>query len=216
MRNKIAVLAASVPLMLSAAGAFASDFQTPTTDRAQQMQPLLSRAAHAVRERVASTGGEGISNLWLYPTADDHTVFAQYVVTSERTSSKDTAQVHLEILQVQGDRVVEERDLTRIGDDSALRTQQASGGRDWSASIGNGHTTSSTPEASAPSVGSPASAHWSASIGTGQARDESAQRLEVTGNATGSNVAHAHWTSKIGTAHAVDSNTNTQNGKSPS
>jgi len=217
MRNKIAVLAASVPLMLTAAGAFARDFQTPTTDRAQQTQAQLSRAAHAVHDKLASTAGDRISNLWLYPTGDDHTFFAQYTVTSERTSSEGAAaQVHLELLQMQGDRVVEERDLTRIGDEDALRAQQTSGGRDWSASIGNGHTTSSTPEASAPSVGSPASAHWSASIGTGQARDESAQRLEVTGNATGSNVAHAHWTSKIGTAHAVDSNTNTQNGKSPS
>jgi hypothetical protein len=219
MRNKIAVLAASVPLMLTAAGAFGSDleFHTPTTDRAQQTQLQLSRAAHAVHDKMARSAGDRISNLWLYPTGDDHTVFAQYTLTRERTSSKGAAaEVHLELLQMQGDRVVEERDLTRIVDNSASDARQPSNGHDWSASIGNGHTTSSTAEISARSVGSPGSAHWSALIGSGQARDESAQRMEIAGNATGSPAARAHWTSKIGTAHAFDSNTNTQSGKSPS
>ena len=222
MSNRIAVFAASVPLMLTAAGAFGRDFQTPSTDRAQQTQPQLSRAAQAVREKVASTGGDRISNLWLYPTGDDHTVFAQYTVTSERPSSKAAAaQMHLELLQLQGDRVVEERDFMRIGDDNTRRAEQVNGERDWSASIGNGHTTSSTAKTSVSSEGSPASPHWTALIGSGQAGDGSeshgsTQRLEVANNAHESPAARAHWTSKIGTARAFDSNTNTRNGKSPS
>src|SRR5262249_49708020 len=93
MSNKIATFVASVPLMLSAAGAFGSEvqFHTPTTERAQQTQLQLSRAAHAVHDRVASTAGDRISNLWLYPTGDDHTVFAQYTVTSERTPGQGAA-----------------------------------------------------------------------------------------------------------------------------
>lgn len=122
MRNNIAAFAASVPLLLIAAGASAGDlqFQTPTTARAQEMQPLLNRAAHALQDKVGVTAGGGISNLWLFPTGDDHTVFAQYTVTGEKTSP----QVHLEILQIKDDRIVAERDLTRSADDGALSAQQ--------------------------------------------------------------------------------------------
>src|SRR5690242_6778210 len=110
---------------------------------------MLSRAAQAVHDKLESTTAERISNLWLFPTGDEHTVFAQYTVTTKQTSSKAAAtQVHLEILQMEGDRVVEERDLARIGDDSALRAHRVGGARDWSASIGNGHTASSTAETS--------------------------------------------------------------------
>src|SRR5690242_337316 len=111
MSNKIAVFAASIPLMVSAAGAFAGDFQTPTTDRAQQTRPLLNRAAHAVQDKVSRTGGGHISNLWVYPTGDEHTVFAQYTVTTKQTSSDAAAaQVHLELLKMKGNRVVEHHD----------------------------------------------------------------------------------------------------------
>jgi len=218
MRNKIAVFSAFVPLMMSAAGAFGSElqFRTPTTDRAQQTQPLLSRAAHAVHDKMSSAAGDRISNLWIFPTGDEHTVFAQYIVTKQTSLKVEAGQVHLELLKMQGDRVVEERDLTRIGDDSALPAHQTSGGRDWSASIGNGHTASTTAETSALSAGSPASAHWSALIGSGQGSDESARHLRVAGDVTGSQAARPHWTSKIGTARAADSNTSTQNGRSSS
>jgi hypothetical protein len=131
MRNKLATFAASVPLMLAAAGASGSDlqFQTPTTDRAHETQSLLNLAAHALQDRVAVTAGGRISNLWLFPTGDDHTVFAQYTVTTEQTVSKGTAsQVHLELLQIQDDRIVAERDLTRIGDENTLSAQQADDG----------------------------------------------------------------------------------------
>jgi hypothetical protein len=123
MRNKIAVFVASIPLLLSAAGAFGGElqFQTPKTDRAQQARPLLSRAAHAVHDKMSSTAGSRISNLWIFPTGDEHTVFAQYIVTPKQASSKLAAsEVHLELLKMQGDRVVEAHDLTHIGADRAL------------------------------------------------------------------------------------------------
>jgi hypothetical protein len=122
MSNKIATIAASIPLMLTAAGAFGGDFQTPTTERAQQTQTLLNQAAHAIYEK--STAADRISSLWVFPTGDDHTVFAQYVVTKKDTSSRlATSQVHLEILKIQGDQVVEERDLTRSTNDRTLNAQ---------------------------------------------------------------------------------------------
>jgi len=218
MRTKIATVAASIPLILGAAGAFAGDsqFQIPTTDRAQQTRPLLARAAHAVYAEGPRTGEGKISNLWLFPTAEEDTVFAQYVVTTDPSTSKVAASdKHLELLRMRGDRIVEQRDLTRATDDSALSAQQVSVERDWSASIGNGHTTSTT-QTLATSAGSPASPHWSASIGTGRVSDDSGRHVQVATNVPGSLTARAHWTSKIGTAHAVDSNTNTHNGKSPS
>lgn len=131
MSNKIAAVAASLPLMLSVAGAFGgeAEFQTPTTERAQQTQTLLSQAARAVYEKSSSTGEGRISNLWVFPTGDEHTVFAQYVVTTKETSSKvPTSQVHIEILKLQGDRVVEERDLTSIADERTLNAQQTNAG----------------------------------------------------------------------------------------
>jgi hypothetical protein len=114
-----------------------------------------------------------------------------------------------------GDRIVEQRDLMHGAEDSAWRAEQSNGGRDWSASLGNGHTTSTT-QTSATSVGSPASAHWSASIGTGQVRDESTQRRQIASKVLESQAPRAHWTSKIGTARAADSSTSTKTGKSPS
>jgi hypothetical protein len=217
MRNKIAVVAAaSAPLILSAAGAFASEpqFRTPSTDRARETQSLLARAAQAVNASAPRTGEEHISNLWLYPTADEDMVFAQYVVTTNKASVA-ASQQHFELLKMKGDRIVEQRDLTRAGDDSALPAKRSSDVRDWSASIGNGHTTSTTVT-SATSEGTPASPHWSASIGTGQVTDDSTRRLQVASNLPPSHAPGAHWTSKIGTAHAVDSNTSAQNGNSPS
>jgi hypothetical protein len=188
VRNKIAVLPAFLPLMLGAAGAYGEEvqFQTPTTDRAQQTQPLLSRAAQAVHDQITNAAGSRISNLWIFPTGDDHTVFAEYIVTTNKVSSTVGAtRLHLELLRMEGDQIVARQDLTRISDDSALLAREAGSGRDWSASIGDGHTTSTTTKTTVVrSAGSPASVHWSASIASGHPSDESAPRVQVAGNLT--------------------------------
>lgn len=121
MRNKLATFVASVPLVLAAAGASGSDleYQTPTTNRAHETQSLLNVAGHAVQDRVAVASGGGVSNLWLFPTGDDHTVFAQYTVASR---------VHLELLEIRDNRIVAERDLTRSVDENTLSAQQAEDG----------------------------------------------------------------------------------------
>jgi len=108
-------------LVLAAAGASGSDleYQTPTTNRAHETQSLLNVAGHAVQDRVAVASGGGVSNLWLFPTGDDHTVFAQYTVASR---------VHLELLEIRDNRIVAERDLTRSVDENTLSAQQAEDG----------------------------------------------------------------------------------------
>jgi hypothetical protein len=71
----------------------------------------------------------------------------------------------------------------------------------WSASIGNGHTSSSDVPKTA-NAGAPASPHWTARIGTGrpteggEAARDAGERL--------SKVAGGHWTSKVGTARASE------------
>jgi hypothetical protein len=147
MRNKIATITAvSVPLILSAAGALAGDlqFQTPTTDRAQQTQTLLGRAAHAVNAGATRAGEVHISNLWVFPTADENTVFAQYTVTTNRSNAA-ASEEHLELLRMKGDRIVEQRDLTH-----ATGSQTASA--HWTSKIGTARaadsSTSATPIAS--------------------------------------------------------------------
>jgi hypothetical protein len=204
--KKIApVTAASIPLILSAAGALAGEpqFQTPTTDRAQETQSLLAQAASAVRAGAPGTTGRYISNLWVFPTAEKDTVFAQYVVTTDPSFSKVAApEQHLELLKLQGARVVEQHDLIRAASDSELHAQQSSDRRDWSASIANGHTTSTT-ERSVTSVGSPASPHWSAAIGNGQVSGAGTQHVQAATHASGSHAPNAHWTSKIGSARAT-------------
>ncbi len=214
MRTKIAsIAAASIPLILGAAGAFASEpqFRRPTTDRAQPTQPLLARAARAVKAEAPRLGD--VSNLWLYPTADEDTVFAQYVATAKK-ASVTVAEHHFELLKLKGDRIVEQRELTRVGDTVALEAKRSGGHRDWSASIGNGHTTSTfVTSPSARQVGSPASPHWSASIGTGQIIGDSNRGQYATTGVPSSRAPNVHWTSKIGTAHAAEPNSGVANGK---
>ena len=200
MKNKLAIVAAaSVPLILSTAGALAgeSQFQTPTTQRAEQTQTLLSRAAHAVNIETTRIGEAHVSNLWLFPTAAEDTVFVQYIVSAKPSSlNAEGSERHFELLRMKGDRIVEQRDLTHVADDSTLNAKRADGVLDWSASIGTGHVASGT-EQSAAFVGSPASPHWSASIGTGHATSST----EPLGVSVGS-PASPHWSASIGTGHA--------------
>jgi hypothetical protein len=129
MRNKLAmVAAASVPLILSATGALGGEaqFRTPSTDRAEQTQALLSRAAHAVNIAAPRTRAEHVSNLWLFPTADEDTVFAQYTVTTDHSSKNAGAsEEHFELLRMKGDRLVEQHDLIHAGDDAALGAKRS-------------------------------------------------------------------------------------------
>lgn len=122
MKHKIAgVAATSAALILSATGAFGDDshFRTPTTDRAQQTRALLSRAADAVIAGAPPTAEGHVANLWVFPTADEDTVFAQYVVTADHPSPNGgVSEEHFELLRLKGNQIVEKRDLTHAEDPS--------------------------------------------------------------------------------------------------
>jgi hypothetical protein len=206
------VVAAATLLSVGALRANAGEpqFQAPSTDRARETQPLLTQAAVALNAGVPLAAGEHVSNLWLFPTSDADTVFAQYTVSNGRTPSKHAAsQGHLELIKLSGDRIVEESDLTHTAGDSASDAKQPGGGLDETAFIGTGHAAGMLVT-SATTHGSPASPHWSASIGNGHTSSDTAQRSEVPVNERTAAAPSAHWTSKIGTGHAADSSTSAQ------
>ena len=213
MKSRIGItVAAAALLSVGALKAIAgeSQFQAPATDRARETQTLLTQAAVALNAGVPLAAGEYVSNMWLFPTADADTVFAQYRVSSEQTPSKRAAsQGHLELIKLSGDRIVEQRDLTRTADDSASYAKQPAGKLDETAFIGTGHAMG-TPVTSAATHGSPASPHWSASIGNGHTSSDAVQRSEVSVIQRTAAAPSAHWTSKIGTGHAVDSSASVQ------
>ena len=188
MKRPLSILAAAaIPLMLSSPGAFANEsrFNVPSTERAEQSADLLSRAANALSKQ-----GQ-VENLWVFPTRDADTVFARYT-----RASAD----HLVLVTVQGDRIVKHQDLT--AESNVAQTKRTT---DWSAGIGNGHT-SSTTALNTSAKGKPASPHWSARIGTGQqtdGADQSARESKVVKQAQPSSIAGPHWTAKIGTARAL-------------
>jgi hypothetical protein len=205
------VVAATALLSVGALKAIAGEpqFQAPATDRARETRTLLTRTAVALNVGVPLAAGEHISNLWLFPTGDADTVFAQYIVGSGQTSSKRAAsQGHLELIKLSGDRIVEQQDLAHTAADTTSYAKHPGGGLDATAFIGTGHATG-TPVTTA-THGSPASPHWSASIGNGHTSSEAAQRSEVSVIQRTATAPNAHWTSKIGTGHAVDSSASVQ------
>jgi hypothetical protein len=207
------VVAATALLSVGALKASAGEpqFQAPATDRAQATRPLLTRAALALNAGVPLSAGERVSNLWLFPTADEDTVFVQYTVSGGQTLPKIAAsQGHLELIKLSADRIVEQRDLTHAVNDGAAYAKRPGGRLDETALIGTGHAMG-TPETAVTTHGSPASPHWTASIGNGHtssdshASAEAVQQSEVSAKEETSQAPSAHWTSKIGTGHAVDS-----------
>jgi hypothetical protein len=208
------VVAASTLLGFGAVGAMAGEpqFRAPDTDRARQTQVVLAEAAQALNAQVPLTVGEHISNLWLFPTAEEEMVFAQYVVSNGRASSQlKGSQQHLELLKVSGNRIVEQLDLTHAVTDSASLAKQTGAGLDRTALIGTGHAMIKT-ETSATTRGLPASPHWSASIGTGHVSGDSVQPAAASTSAWTLEAPLPDWTSKIGTGHAADSSTSVSGG----
>jgi hypothetical protein len=219
VKSRIGItVAAAALLSVGALKAIAGEaqFQAPATDRARETQTLLTQAAVALNAGVPLAAGEYVSNMWLFPTADEDTVFAQYTVSGAQTLPKIAAsQGHLELIKLSGDRIVEQRDLTHAANDGAAYAKQPGGRLDETALIGTGHAMG-TPESSVTTHGSPASPHWTASIGTGHTSSDShasadaVQHSEVSAKEGTSQAPSAHWTSKIGTGHAVDSSASVQ------
>ena len=109
MRSRLAAPVATILLLAGSAPLIAGEpsFNVPATVRARQSVVLLDRAARALYDLSPSAGR--ISALWLFPTADADTVFAEYTLTGGRGAS---ATDHLVVLTLRGDRIVAMRDLT--------------------------------------------------------------------------------------------------------
>ncbi len=123
MRNKVLIAAAASALILSAIGASADEtsFQAPSTTRAQQTLPLLTKAARAVGVSARREADRRITNLWLYPTDASDTVFAQYTLVSDKNPR--TSSAHLELLRLKGSRIVERQELNGTRESGLLAQQ---------------------------------------------------------------------------------------------
>ena len=207
---RAALVATAVPLLLASLPLTAGElpFRAPDTARAQETVQLLHQAARALGDQPATASlapRDGhISNLWLFPTADADTVFAQYELASNQEGGASTK--HLTVLKVRGNRILEQKELTDARAYSASDDATPSASPHWSALIGTGHAAST--EATTPAHGVPATADWTARIGTGTAASSvsATQSNQPSSSNKRSVTADAHWTSKIGTGHAGDSN----------
>jgi len=188
----------AIPLIFTSIPAFAGElqFNVPATERAAQSAEVLARAAHAI-DGVATREGQ-LSNLWVFPTRDADTVFARYTLTSTEATSPSTSTTdHLALVTLRDNGTVKVRELAGDGRETLH----------WSASIGNGHTTSSHVFRPA-SAGAPASPHWTASIGTGRATEASESGRQPAPSAAERPLSAfaGHWSSRIGTARATEAN----------
>ena len=216
MKNpRAALVATAIPLLLTSLRLSAGElpFNAPGTERAKESAPLLHQTARALYDSPSAAAlripdGKQISNLWLFPTADDNTVFARYNLNSDEevaSGAVSSATEHLTVLTVRGNRIVESRELTSS---PAELASNDSARLHWSAAIGTGYAAHAT--VTNPSHGVPASAHWTATIGKGTAATSTSASAipdtkEPSPSGTQPVVATAHWTSRIGSGHPFDS-----------
>jgi len=210
---RAALVATAIPLLLTSLRVAAGElpFNAPTTEQAKESAPLLHDTARALYDSSSAAtlrlvGGQQISSLWLFPTADANTVFARYKLTSneERASGAGgSATEHLAVLTLRDSRIVDSRELTSPSPE-LLTPHSAS--LDRSATIGTGYAAHADVTSS--SHGIPASPHWTASIGTGTGATSTTSTgapKKRLSSGTQPIVASPHWTSRIGRGDAFDS-----------
>lgn len=198
--SRTAATTVVIPLLLTSLAVSAAElpFNAPHTARAQESSQLLHQAAQA----LGNLPDQHIANLWIFPTADANTVFAQYDVKAEGGASTR----HLSVVKLGGSQIVEQTDLTGASAYAASGQERSSATAHWSASIGTGHAADTT--ATTAPHGVPATPHWTAQIGTGAAASSAnATQGQRSASTKKSAVADAHWTSRIGTGHAAESST---------
>jgi hypothetical protein len=201
MKNpRAALVATAIPLLVTSLRVTAAGelpFNTPATEEARQSAPLLQQTARALHD-----ADEAISNVWLFPTAEANVVFARYDVAG-------SALEHLVELTVNGNRIVESRELTSA---SAELVSNETPKLHWSALIGTGDAARASPTqhkvASSSETNVPPSPHWTANIGTGTAAASNTIATDTRqrpSSAAQPVIAVANWSSRIGTGHALDS-----------
>ena len=210
------VVATAIPLILTSLRVTAGEipFSAPTTQQASANAPLFHKTAQALHASFAgvSGGDQQISHLWLFPTADTHTVFARYNLTSIEEGPSGPAEIvkeHLAVLTVDGNRIVESHELTS-SDTKSVSKNSAS--LDWSATLGTGYA--AHPGMTNVSHGEPASPHWTANIGTGTAATSAIAVSDTKGSASSAAqpiIAVPDWTSRIGRGDAFESSRRVSN-----
>ena len=203
--SRTAVATAAIPLLLASLTVSAGElpFNAPQTARAQESAQLLRETAQALSDQPAIAKDQHIANLWLFPTGDTNTVFAQYDLSPNGQGGVTTR--HLAVLKVSDHHIVEQTDLTDVSAYVASSNERPSATPHWSASIGTGHAADANTTSS--SQGVPATPHWTAKIGTGAAASSvnATESQQASSSTQKSAVADAHWTSRIGTGHAAES-----------
>jgi hypothetical protein len=112
----VATVAIAISLLIGSSRIVAEElqFNVPETARAQTSAELLGRTAralyHAQARAPRAVHAEKMSDLWLFPTADAHTVFAHYRLSSVEGAASSTE--HLVLVTVSGDRITAFRELT--------------------------------------------------------------------------------------------------------
>lgn len=161
MKTQLAAPVAAILLLLGSAPLIAGElpFNAPSTQSARENTKLLHRAAHALYD--SAPDATRIADLWLFPTNDANTVFAQYTLKTNAFGVSSAE--HLAVLTLQGDRIVGIRELTDV---AVGRPGDEAGSLDWTAMIGTGGTTK--PGTGRASVAR-GPADWTAKIGTGSA-----------------------------------------------
>jgi hypothetical protein len=161
MNSSIVTGLASILLLGSSGAVIAGElpFNMPDTRQAREARPQLHRTAHALYDLTSDSGSNAgqVSDLWLFPTADISTVFARYRLIPAQRSAVSAE--HLALLTLDGDAIVQVRELTESRSDPALTERRVPRGVD-SSRIGTGHAASS--EAAADFHGTPAPHHWTA------------------------------------------------------
>jgi hypothetical protein len=195
---RAALVATAIPLLLTSLRVTAGElpFNAPATEEAKQTAPFLHQTARALHD-----GDAAISSLWLFPTADANVVFARY-------NEAGSATEHLVVLTINGDRIVESRELTSA---SAGLVSNEPARLHWSALIGTGDAgranVSQPKMTSSGETNTPPALHWTASIGTGTAAASTTTARDTRQRSSSGAqpvIAEVNWSSRIGTGHATE------------
>ncbi len=97
-------------LGMSASSSFAAEqvsVNTPTISQSKTHSDLITRSSNAVHDYVIAHADAGarLSSLWVFPTADAHTVFVRYNLVGSSAE-------HLLVVEMDGTRIAQLRDLT--------------------------------------------------------------------------------------------------------
>ncbi len=120
LKSILPVLGAALTL-LSARGLAADlSINVPDTPQARLASDLIGRVTAALVERL----GGGLSNVWIFPTGDPHTVFVQYSRAGTSTASATTVPViHLALVVMNGDHIAQVHEFTDAGSNSPLHAR---------------------------------------------------------------------------------------------